>query len=442
MPSLEASFTHDEDVFDPKIHLEFSPAETVFSLADLGIQEHEYTTPIAGCTPFKLLSMEGVMAYRRAILRREVFEQCAGYPFPGTVTLRNVAKASQFVRDLWTHPKTIEIVSNVLGVKAEVIMDTEIGHTNIQVSGSGDVLSQLTIQPSQEARPLTKEEEAYDPLSGSSVIPWHYDSYPFVAIIMLSDTTHMKGGETYISAKDIQAARPSLGTAVILQGGQVKHLAARTFGSSERITTITSFRAADIGRWDNSWLANLRSYDNLPELYSQWSLYRLKKMRDELDAAVTKIETANKSGDIFVHQETEALCDEISRYSKRTARQMVDPEIRDGLARKYGAKGISEASKYWHKVRATHRESSLIADATKYAEENMPRMKGYTLDWCQTRGRIQRGSRERGTQGLIVWDEQTDYLLGDELESQGLNEILLYWMEETGLMDALAETAG
>ena len=53
-------------------------------------------------------------------------------------------------------------------------MPTEIGHTNIQVSGSGDVLSQLKIQPSQEARPLTKEEESYDPLSGSSVIPWQY----------------------------------------------------------------------------------------------------------------------------------------------------------------------------------------------------------------------------------------------------------------------------
>ena len=222
-----------------------------------------------------------------------------------------------------------------------------------------------------------------------------------------------------------------------MQGGQVKHLAARAFGSAERITTITSFRAAELGRFDDSRLANLRAYDNLPELYSQWSLYRLKKMRDEIDAAVRKIESLDKSGITFVHQETEALCEELSKYSQRTARQMVDPEIRDGLARKYGAKGIAEASKYWQLIRAMPQASSKIAEATRYAEDSMPRMKGYTFDWCQTRARIQRGSIERGTQGLIVWDDKADYLLGDELEAQGLNEILLWWLEETGLMAAI-----
>jgi len=118
--------------------------------------------------------MEGVMAYRRAILNQDVFSKCAGYPFPGTVTLRNVAKVSKFVNDLWTHPQTLSIISKVLGVKVEAVMPTEIGHTNIQVPGSGDVLSQLSIQPSAEACSMTKEEETYDPLSGSSVIPWQY----------------------------------------------------------------------------------------------------------------------------------------------------------------------------------------------------------------------------------------------------------------------------
>ncbi|KAG9966685.1 hypothetical protein KCU61_g67, partial [Aureobasidium melanogenum] len=441
MPSLETPCAHEEDVFDPKIHLEYSPAENVFSLADLGIEEHEYTTPIAGCTPFKLLSMEGVMAYRRALLRKKVFDECAGYPFPGTVTLRNVAKVSKFVSDFWTHPRTVSIISDALGIKVEAIMPTEIGHTNIQVSGPGDVLGQLRVQPSQEALPLTDEEEAYDPLSGSSVIPWHVDSYPYVCIIMLSDTTHMKGGETYISGKDIQAVKgPSLGTAVVLQGGQVKHLAARTFGSAERITTITSFRAAEVGRFDDSRLANLRAYDNLPELYSQWSVYRLRKMRDEINAALVEIDRTTQAGHTFVHQKTENLCEELSKYAKRTARQMVDPEIRDDLARKYGAHGIAKASDYWQKVRNMPRGRVMIAEATKFAEDNMPRMKNYTLDWCQTRARIQRGARERGTNGLIVWDEKVDYFLGDELEAQGLNEILLYWMDRTGLMEAVVDS--
>ncbi|KAH0345228.1 hypothetical protein KCU81_g4531, partial [Aureobasidium melanogenum] len=441
MPSLEVPCAHEEDMFDPKIHLDFSPADNVFSLADLGIEEHEYTTPIAGSTPFKLLSTEGVMAYRKALLRKEVFDECAGYPFPGTVTLRNVAKVSKFVSDFWTHPKTVSIISDALGTKVEAIMPTEIGHTNIQVSGPGDVLDQLKVRPSEEALPLTEEEEAYDPLSGSSVIPWHVDSYPYVCIIMLSDTTHMKGGETYISGKDIQAVKgPSLGTAVVLQGGQVKHLAARTFGSAERITTITSFRAVEVGRFDDSRLANLRAYDNLSELYSQWSVYRLRKMRDEIDAALVEIDKTTQAGHTFVHQKTESLCEELSRYAKRTARQMVDPEIRDELARKYGAHGIAKASDYWQMVRRSTRARVMIADATKFAEDSMPRMKNYTLDWCQTRARIMRGARERGTNGLIIWDEKVDYFLGDELEAQGLNEILLYWMEKTGLMKGVVDS--
>lgn len=230
---------------------------------------------------------------------------------------------------------------------------------------------------------------------------------------------------------------PSLGTAVVLQGGQVKHLAARTFGSAERITTITSFRATEVGRFDDSRLANLRAYDNLPELYSQWSAYRLRKMRDEIDAALVEIDRTTQAGHTFVHQKAENLCEELSRYAKRTARQMVDPEIRDELARKYGAHGIARASDYWQAVRKMPQARVIIANATKYAEDKMPRMKNYTLDWCQTRARIQRGARERGTNGLIVWDEKTDYLLGDELEAQGLNEILLHWMEETGLMEVV-----
>lgn len=107
-------------------------------------------------------------------MRKDVFDHCAGHPFPGTVTLRNLAKVSKFVNDFWTHPDTLSIISNVLGIEVVAVMPIEIGHTNIQVSGSGDVLSQLKIHPSQEARPLTKEEESYDPLSGLSVIPWQY----------------------------------------------------------------------------------------------------------------------------------------------------------------------------------------------------------------------------------------------------------------------------
>ena len=38
---------------------------------------------------------------------------------------------------------------------------------------------------------------ANDPLGdGTSAVAWHYDSFPFVCVVMLSDCTDMVGGET------------------------------------------------------------------------------------------------------------------------------------------------------------------------------------------------------------------------------------------------------
>lgn len=164
----------EEDVFDPKIHLAYSPPTTTFTLSDLGLESTSGSTPVAGTLPFPLLSREGVLAYRRSILSPAVFKACARGLGAETVGLRNVSKYSKFVKDFWSHEETNRIVCEALQVPVEVIMDHEMGHTNIQVSvagGSGDVFSQLRVEPSTESRELTKEEKEYDPLA-NSVVPW------------------------------------------------------------------------------------------------------------------------------------------------------------------------------------------------------------------------------------------------------------------------------
>lgn len=224
---------------------------------------------------------------------------------------------------------------------------------------------------------------------------------------------------------------------MLLQGGKVKHLAARTFGSVERITTITSFRATKMGRWDDSYLSNLRAYDNLPVLYHQWSKYRLSKMRDEIDLAISTIDSANDAEQEFPRVYLEDLCEKLSEYARRTASQVIDPNIRDRLAVKYGANGIAKARDTWLKVKNLASSEISITKATKYAESNMPEMRKYILDWCQTRARLLRGSRETGTQGVIELDETSEYLLGDELVRQGLLEMLLHWMDTTMLLASI-----
>jgi hypothetical protein len=144
-------------------------------MQDLLLKQSATASPIAGTTPFPLLSPKGVRAYRKALFQQNVIDKCASSPFPGTLVLRDAAKHSQFIKDFWTHPETMRIVSEASGVPLEVVMPTEIGHTNIQVQGTtiSEMTSNLRIEPSVEKLDLSPEDRAYDPLKDkSSIIPW------------------------------------------------------------------------------------------------------------------------------------------------------------------------------------------------------------------------------------------------------------------------------
>jgi hypothetical protein len=71
-------------------------------------------------------------------------------------------------------------VSRIAGVDLVPVMDYEIGHINISVPGS-----------KSDADQIVDDEDDKD-----SVVGWHKDSYPFVCVLMMSDTTGMIGGET------------------------------------------------------------------------------------------------------------------------------------------------------------------------------------------------------------------------------------------------------
>lgn len=127
---------------------------------------------IAGSDPFPFLTWEGVLAYRRSILRAEVLENCARAFGKGALLLRNVASRSKFVKDLWTHPETLKIIRDTLGVNVDIIMPYEIGHTNIQLASPDMPLKNLQAEPQISPIALTAEQKNYEPLAADSVIPW------------------------------------------------------------------------------------------------------------------------------------------------------------------------------------------------------------------------------------------------------------------------------
>lgn len=254
---------------------------------------------------------------------------------------------------------------------------------------------------------------------------------------MLSDTTHMHGGHTYIRRGDGAAQKvegPSLGTAVVLQGGKVEHLASRAFGTAERITSITSYRAAKPGVWDDSMISNVRPYDNLEQLYRQWSLYRLRKMKDEIKAMEDRLE--GLGGDRFDREDIEALCENLAVYAHRTGRQMIDPAIRNEVVAKFGLARVAKAGNVWLRANLSPDSVARVEAATRDALQVMPSMKSYMIDWQvdNAKSTVEKpGAALKSCRGV----GEKNCLFPDELARQGQNELLICWLDKMGLLDLL-----
>lgn len=89
-------------------------------------------------------------------------------------------RRAPFTCDAWSSPELLVRVSEVAGIDLVVAFDYEIADINI--SAGEDSSAVLDAQ--------TKPE--------TSAFAWHYDSFPFVCVTMLSDCSNMIGGETAI----------------------------------------------------------------------------------------------------------------------------------------------------------------------------------------------------------------------------------------------------
>ncbi len=98
-----------------------------------------------------------------------------------TVIRADLCRHAKFVAEAWKNRETLEIISKIAGIDLVPVIDYEIGHINISVPGA--------IKKDKDGV-MTAEEKC------KAVVDWHRDSYPFVCVLMMSDTTGMVGGET------------------------------------------------------------------------------------------------------------------------------------------------------------------------------------------------------------------------------------------------------
>jgi hypothetical protein len=195
--------------FDPSKYLAYSPPASILTMQDLALEPTELS-PIATTEPFPLLSVEGVLEHRREIFSDEVLDNCLHHTRPGSVQIRGMApRYAQFIHQLWHSPEMLGIVSEIAGVELVPAMDYEICHTNVQLGPDGiDAVKKTSIEPPiATAEAIQSFKDAKNTKRDVTdqtkpVIEWHRDSHPWVCVVMLSDATHMVGGETELMKGD------------------------------------------------------------------------------------------------------------------------------------------------------------------------------------------------------------------------------------------------
>jgi hypothetical protein len=230
-----------------------------------------------------------------------------------------------------------------------------------------------------------------------------------------------------------------LGYCVVLQGGQIEHLAARAFGTAERITAVTSYRPNVDGLYDDSYLSNVRPYSKTHDLYPEWTLYRLEKLQHELRLMQGIVLEARRNGHDVPLDTLNEFADNQVSYLQRTVRQMMCPTVCQDIVERFGLKAIYGAPATWERIRSNPRFEELLPAAMKLTE-TLPLFSLYLSDWDTARGAVDRGKTLSSYCGPLSWDRKEndktlEYTFGDELVRQGLREVLLAWLERTGLLD-------
>ncbi|CUM64983.1 uncharacterized protein PRCAT00002601001 [Priceomyces carsonii] len=301
----KTGLTSTDDIkFDPSKHLKYYSEDPIdkhsfhntrrLTMEELGLSNKNQISPIGVSDPFPLFTDEAVNIMKQEILKKEIFSKYARHCYNSTTgldcNLRGYVKngseiSTPFIYQAWTHPKTTELVSTMAGVELEVIMDYEIAHVNIGIKDP-KVAEEEKLRNSDVASKSVGDSEEIP-----AIVGWHYDSYPFVCVLMLSDTSEMIGGETSLRMGDRGKVAivpgPQSGSAAVLQGRLIEHIAPSPMGMTERITMVTSYRAKDPLVREDSVLSTVKPEINYGsrynDFYPQWIQYRVDIMKKRLD---------------------------------------------------------------------------------------------------------------------------------------------------------------
>lgn len=163
-------------------------------------------------------------------------------------------------------------MSEIAGIDLIPAIDFDIANINVSINDAGE---------NSVEHPDSKDSFSAE----TSAVAWHYDSYPFVVVTMLSNCDGMVGGETALRLPDGSSRMvrgPIQGTAVVMQGRYIEHQALKAFGGRERIAMVTSMRAKNPLVKDETVLTGVRGISDISALYHQYTEYRFEILEERI----------------------------------------------------------------------------------------------------------------------------------------------------------------
>lgn len=139
----------------------------------------------------------------------------------------------------------------------------------------------------------------------------------------------------------------------------------------------------------------------------------------------------------FDEGEIVGLCSELAEYSTKTARQMTSSLIRNDVVAKFGHSRVASATSFWRNIRGLAEVQAKTVSATESTASDMPDLKPYLMDWYRTKAAIALRIPQKSSNGPFSWDSKEAFLFPDELARQGLNELLLLWLDQYCLAEQM-----
>ncbi|KAF4343967.1 hypothetical protein FBEOM_2074 [Fusarium beomiforme] len=312
--------------FDPAIHLAFQPPTHRHTFQDLGLPQPENSPDVCVTEPFQLFSEEGVRMLRREMLSKPILDKYLRSWDRAPAYIAGHEKTAKFTLQAWQHPATQAAIDRAAGFGLRLLRrEADLGLVNIQLGPEGlPGVYKLTETPSAPLSPQQMQKSSYDDIPIDS---WHKDQVPVVCVVMLSDTSGMEGGETAIRTGDgsiVKVKSPTIGGAVIMQGGCTEHAALRATNVPERISMVSSYAFADPNLDDQ--YTSLRSVDlgndHIPTFCNIFLQEKLLRLRGRIDSVLETLVEKEKNGETIERHEFERWVKEQTIFLQRSAWEM------------------------------------------------------------------------------------------------------------------------